>query len=85
MKESRLLQFTEMCKGLAEECVQPYSSKYSRKDFTQPQHAVMNCLRIRLRMTYRDIVDLLMEMPGIRRAIGIDKVPHFTMSQIEDL
>ena len=44
----------------------------------------MNCLRIRLRMTYREIA-LLMEMPRIRRAIGIDKVPHFTMSQIEDL
>ena len=64
MKEpSQLLKFTRICIGLATQQVPPYSSKSSKHTFTQPQLITLYCLKLKLRVTYRELVDRLQEMP----------------------
>lgn len=54
---------------LANQVVPAYSSKFSKKRFTQTQHVTLNCLRLKL--THRDLADWLGEMPCIREALGL--------------
>lgn len=53
-----------------------YSSKFSKKTYTLQQHAVIICLKIREDKNYREVVEMLVEMPRIRKAIELDEVPH---------
>jgi len=78
---SQLLQFTEACMALATRQVPPYSSKFSKRTFTQPQLMTLYCLKIKLGVTYRELVDWLGEMPRIREALGLKQLPHFTTVQ----
>lgn len=56
-----------------------YSGRFSRKTYTQHQHAVAVCLMKYENKPYRDVVDLLYEMRGY---FGFEKaVPHFTTLQ----
>lgn len=63
---------------LAAKCVSEYSHPNSRRDFTQRQ--LLACLVIRggRGLTYRATTELLRESPGLRGALGLSKVPHFT-------
>lgn len=56
---SQLLKFTQICMNLATEQVPPYSSKFSKHTFTQPQLVVLYCLKIKLGVTYRELIDWL--------------------------
>jgi IS5 family transposase len=69
--------------ALANQVVPAYSSKFSKKRFTQAQHVALNCLRIKLKVTYRDLVDWLGEMPRIQEALGLKgkELPHWTTVQ----
>lgn len=80
-KKSQLLQFTETCFALATRHVTPHSSKFSRADFTQPQLVALYCLKIKLGTGYRELVDWLVEMPRLQRALGLAKLPQFTTVQ----
>jgi IS5 family transposase len=80
-KESRLLKFTKICFHLARQAIPEYRSKFSKHTFTQPQHIVLNALRIRLNLSYRDFVDLLEEMPRVRETLSLEQIPHFTTVQ----
>jgi hypothetical protein len=55
-----------------------YASRYSRKDFTQPQ--LLACLVIRGAhgLTYRGVSEVLRNTPGLVAALGLSKVPHYT-------
>ena len=75
---SQLLKFTEVCMRLATEQVPPYSSRFSKHTFTQPQLVGLYCLKIKLGVTYRELGDWLEEMPRIREALGLKQLPHFT-------
>lgn len=80
-KESCLLKFTRTCLSLARQVVPGYRSKFSKHTFTQPQHVVLNCLKIKLNLTYRETTELLEEMLQVKETLGINHVPHFTTIQ----
>ncbi|KXB06059.1 transposase [candidate division MSBL1 archaeon SCGC-AAA382A20] len=76
--KTSILKFVQTAYKLAQRTVPEYSSKFSKKTFTLQQHAVIICLKIREDKNYREIVEMLVEMPRIRRAIDLDEIPHFT-------
>lgn len=55
-----------------------YGSRYSRKDYTQPQLFALLVLRQFLRTDYRGVVTLVAEWAELRRALGLAKVPHYS-------
>jgi len=75
---SRLLSFTKACWGVVKSVITKFSSKFSKKTYTQHQHLAILCLMKYLKMHYRDVIDLLKETPGIRKILGLKKLPHFT-------
>lgn len=63
---------------LARRRVAPYASRFSRKDFTQPQLLACVLLRAAFGLTYRGLGDRLAASPAIRDALGLPRTPHFT-------
>lgn len=63
---------------VASDALPAYPSKFSRKDFTQPQLFAMLALKQFFRTDDRGMVALLQDLPDLRRELGISKVPHFT-------
>ena len=55
-----------------------YGSRYSRRDYTQPQLFALLVLRQFLRTDYRGVVALTAEWSELRRALGLAKVPHYS-------
>jgi hypothetical protein len=55
-----------------------YGSRYSRRDYTQPQLFALLVLRQFLRTDYRAIVSLVAEWSELRLALGLTKVPHYS-------
>src|SRR5262245_46162897 len=59
-----------------------YSSRYSRKDYTQHQLFALITLREFLRTDYRGLEQLLSEWSELREALGLAKVPdHSTLQK----
>ncbi|TKR25139.1 IS5 family transposase [Natronomonas salsuginis] len=73
--KSRLLRFVEQAMYLARRAVARYSSKFSKRRYTLHQHIVLLCLKVRKNTTYRTLLDELIEMPRIRKAINLDELP----------
>jgi hypothetical protein len=61
-----------------EAALAPYGSRCSRHDYTQPQLFALLVLRQFLRSDYRGIVVLVGEWRELRRALGLDRVPHYS-------
>ncbi len=78
---SKILKFVRKCKSLVFKHVRPFSSKFSKKTYTQCQHVVLNCLKVRFNEDYRDIEELVNEMPEIQKELNLSSVPHFTTLQ----
>jgi transposase len=55
-----------------------FSSKFSRKTYTQHQLLTLLFLKEYLSKGYRDTVELTEIMESLREKIHLDKVPHFT-------
>ena len=62
--------------GLAVACLQERRSKFSRKDFTDPQLFACLVLREHQRKSYRGVVALLEDCPQWCADIGLKKVPN---------
>jgi IS5 family transposase len=75
LPKSQILRFTEKAIRLARRVVSRYSSKFSKHRYTLPQHVVLLCLKVRKNTTYRGLLDELIEMPRIRRALGLAELP----------
>jgi hypothetical protein len=59
-----------------------YSSKYSRKDFTQHQLFALLALREFLKVDYRGLEELLRDWSDLREALGLAKIPdHSTLQK----
>jgi hypothetical protein len=66
----------------AQAALPAYSSKFSRKDFTQHQHFALLALREFLRTDYRGLEAMLGDWAELRDALGLEKVPdHSTMQK----
>ncbi|MBX9736496.1 MAG: transposase [Phycisphaerales bacterium] len=58
--------------------VEQHRTRFSRKDFSQPQLLAILVLMKLNKATYRGIVALLEAMPGVRDMLGISRVPHWS-------
>lgn len=58
-----------------------YSDKKSPKDFTQRQLFACLVLKTYLKATYRGVVEQIILMPAVRKAVGLKQVPHWTTPQ----
>lgn len=65
---------------LAKRKLQPYSSKFSRKDYTQAQHFALLVLKHFFKTTFRGVRQILLDWSDLRRALDLseDSVPHWT-------
>src|SRR5262245_30668634 len=61
--------------SLARDALPPYSSKFSRKDFTQHQHFALLALKTFFKTDYRGLVQMLVDFRELRDDLGLDKVP----------
>ena len=69
---------------LAREALPAYSSKYSRKDFTQHQLFAALALKTFLKTDYRGVVAVLADFSDLRDDLGLTKVPdHSTLCYAE--
>ncbi len=68
---------SEACRQ-AKRLLKRYSSKFSRRDFTQPQLMALAGMHQRFRLKWRELEDLVTEMPRLRGALGLRKAPDFS-------
>ena len=67
---------------LAQESLPAYSSRFSRKDYTQHQLFAMLVLREFLKQDYRGMEQLLKDWSDLREILGLTKVPdHSTLQK----
>ncbi|MDE1767100.1 MAG: IS5/IS1182 family transposase, partial [Thaumarchaeota archaeon] len=78
-RESKYKVFTEIGFRESKRVFRPYSDKYSRKTYTQYQHAVAILLMKYECKTYRDITELLKELWWYFKFEN--SIPHFTTLQ----
>jgi hypothetical protein len=81
MNDRKVLNVARLSMRAARRCVSTYSCRKSRHDFTQPQLIACLVLRAYLCTTYRGVVELLAEMPDVRQAMGLERLPHYTTLQ----
>jgi hypothetical protein len=58
-----------------------YAHKFSPKVYTQPQLFACLVLKVFFRTDYRGIAALLADLSDLRRALALERVPHFTTLQ----
>lgn len=63
---------------VARRALPPYSSRFSRRDFTQHQLFALLVLMAHFKTDPRGIVAMIAEWSDLREAIGLKKVPHYT-------
>ena len=63
---------------VATEVLPPYSSKFSKKAFTQPQLLAILILQQFLKTDYRTMVQYLREWSDLRQVLGLRTVPHYS-------
>ena len=55
-----------------------YSSKFSRRDFTQHQLLALGALKTFMKTDYRGLMQLLVDFRELRDDLGLAKVPHYS-------
>ena len=79
---NRYIRFVELSTRLIKDSRIPlYSSKYSKKTYTQHQLLILLLLKEYLAEDYRDTVELTEIMGSVREKINLNEVPHFTTIQ----
>jgi hypothetical protein len=63
---------------LAQESLPAYSSKFSRKDYTQHQLFALLTLKTFFKTDYRGLAQLLVDFPELREDLGLRAVPHYS-------
>lgn len=63
---------------VASDAIPAYSSKYSKKDFTQHQLVAMLALEQFFKTDDRGMIALLADLSDLRRTLGLKKIPHPT-------
>jgi hypothetical protein len=76
-KSPRAVAREALC--LAAEALPAYSSKFSRKDYTQHQLFALLALKTFFKTDYRGVVALLQDFPELRQDLGLgEDVPHYS-------
>jgi len=76
--ETRIYKLTVALYGRAKRVCPAYSSKFSKKTYTQHQHIALLGLKKRLKEDFRDLADLITEMPRIQGVLELEQMPDFT-------
>jgi hypothetical protein len=63
---------------LAQQAVPAYSSKFSKKDFTQHQLIALLVLKTFLKTDFRGVVQVVKDFQELRDDLGIEKPPHYS-------
>jgi len=63
---------------LAQESLPPYSSKYSRKDYTQHQLFALLALKTFFKTDYRGLTQMVADFAELRQDLGLEEVPHYS-------
>jgi Transposase domain (DUF772) len=63
---------------LAQEALPAYSSKFSRKDYTQHQLFALLALKAFFKTDYRGLAQLLEDIPELRQDLGLRQPPHYS-------
>ena len=63
---------------LAQESLPAYSSKFSRKDYTQHQLFALLALKTFFKTDYRGLAQLIEDFPELREDLGLSAVPHYS-------
>jgi hypothetical protein len=63
---------------VAQEALPAYSSKFSRKDFTQHQLFALLALKTFLKTDYRGVVQVLTDFAELREDLGLAAAPHYS-------
>lgn len=63
---------------VAQAALPPYSSRFSRKDFTQAQLFAILVLRQFFKTDYRGVIQMLQDFSDLRSSLGLKKVPHYS-------
>jgi IS5 family transposase len=71
-------QFVWQAYDLAQRSVPTYSTKYSRKDFTQHQLITLNLIRIKCDWTYRQTIEWFRWMTPLRDHLDLEIMPDHT-------
>ena len=62
---------------LAREALPAYSSKFSRKDYTQHQLFALLALKTFLKTDYRGVIQMLADFAELRQDLALDEIPHY--------
>lgn len=76
--ESGFLKVIRALHGKAQRVCPAYSSKFSKKTFTQHQHIAMLGAMKKSKQDYRGIADLVSEMPRVQKELGLKEMPDYT-------
>lgn len=63
---------------LAQESLPAYSSKFSRKDYTQHQLFALLTLKTFFKTDYRGLIQMLLDFAELREELGLRGVPHYS-------
>ena len=63
---------------LAQEALPAYSSKYSRKDYTQHQLFALLALKTFFKTDYRGVAQMLTDFAELRQDLGLGEAPHYS-------
>src|SRR5262249_43589899 len=63
---------------LARESLPPYSSKYSRQDYTQHQLFALLALKTFFKTDYRGVTQMLADFAELRHDLGLEEIPHYS-------
>lgn len=78
------LELARQALASAREAIPPYSSRFSRHDYTQHQLYALVALRRLLRTDYRGLEATLRDWTELREALGLARVPdHSTIQRAE--
>lgn len=72
------LQVARKALNAGEAALPAYGSRFSRRDYTQPQLFALLVLRQFLRTDYRGIVALVAEWRELREVLCLSQVPHYS-------
>jgi hypothetical protein len=64
--------------GVAQEALPAYSSKFSRKDYTQHQLFALLALKTFFKTDYRGVAQMLADFSDLREDLGLAEVPHYS-------
>jgi hypothetical protein len=67
-----------MALAVGEGALPAYGSRFSRRDFTQPQLFALLCLKVFLHQDYRGLIALLADWSDLRQALRLRKLPHYS-------